>query len=381
MTEDEIEQALRETFAAKAATITRGPVLPAENDTPHSSTHWRWLAPLLAAAAIVTLVVGLAVGFNRNGHSAPATPPSTPSSTSTSDPIPAGMKAVDALGVEIYVPSDAQLDPYCSIGGTVVYRPVPPPMPAPSCPTSNAASVAVSIQPPTESASAGGAGPASPGSEPTCVSHVVLSAERECVFEKHDASTGLTTYEVGSGADNVYLTASANSSAGAQRALQIIESTHEVSVDRYGCSATDPSPSILTTQTITPLNPDQVESLDVCWYRSNRLVASGEAQGAKAQSVAHAVNALPPKWPALQPDATLPTCDQVATTDGVLLTFHPTNGNTVTGPAQLAACDGQRTEAVGGTGRLMEPSLAPILREATGIPFQDAYDSRWPQDG
>ncbi len=262
MTDDELERELRETFESHATMITRGPSWPIFTPaaTPEARRHWHWAAPLLAAAAVAALVIGLAVGFNGPDRPTPA----TPQPTVTADPVPAGMKAVDALGVEIYVPQDALIDQYCVARGIAVSRPLS--LPAPSCPVeSGAASVVVSIQ--TPAISAGGSAAPDDALPPACVTHVVLGSERSCVYERQDVSgPGSTSYSVSFYKHDVDISAGGGNRAGAEQALQIISSAHAAPIDRYGCTATDATPFVVSTPANQATRPRSSREPGRCWY-------------------------------------------------------------------------------------------------------------------
>jgi len=164
--------------------------------------------------------------------------------------------------------------------------------------------------------------------------------------------------------------------------LQILHSAHAVPVDRNGCRATNtaldralprniPDPANIHFDGL-PMPTTGVERMSVCWYIGNRLAASALLGSTSGRHIARTVNALPPKWPAPQPQPSLPSCEEVDRHDGVQLVVH-TRGGDVEVIARLAACNGQRTVSTGTHGVLVEPELATALAEATGIPFIDGY--------
>jgi len=131
MKDQELQTVLRATLETRAATVASGPQWNADEhlEPPQhlrrSITLW---APIAAAAAVLVLVAGaLALRPNDKRHA--ATPP-TPGvraavSPSAQIPVPAGMKAVDAWGVEIFVPSSFHVDAPCGLVDTVTREGLP----------------------------------------------------------------------------------------------------------------------------------------------------------------------------------------------------------------------------------------------------------------
>ncbi|WAX57470.1 hypothetical protein M6B22_01575 [Jatrophihabitans cynanchi] len=364
MNDDQIGEVLRKTLAARAATVTQGAPWDEDEEppdiAPYRHCRVRWLAPL-AAAAVVLTVVGVTFALRgKDEQSAPPLPGAVEQPA-----VPAGMKPVDALGVEIFVPRTFGIDNPCA-GGTKVLRPIPT---SSLCPGPQQSVPLVRITTPQ----------GHPGSN-SCAHPIRLDREPACPMSA--ASTGrsgpTSTTLIWPKHGAQLTVANLDSKA----TMQILRSAHAVPVDRNGCRATNtdldralprniPDPANIQLHGL-PLPTSGLDRMSVCWYISNRLAASAQVGGAGGRHIAQTVNALLPKWPAPQPQPNLPSCDQVDRHDGVQLIAHTRAGD-VEAIAQLAACNGQRTVNAGSRAVLVEPELAAALARATGIPFADGY--------
>ena len=363
MNDDQIGEVLRKTLAARAATVTQGPAWDEDDEpleiAPRRYRRARWLAPL-AAAAVVLAVVGAVFAVRGNDEpNQPAVP-----GAAGQVAVPHGMKAVDALGVEIFVPSDFAVDDNCSQRS--VARPIPARIGSCDGVPNGGASLHITISPVlTTSGRACGSVTVTLEREPACVTEQSVGTQSQLQVSWPRAAVTITAV----GRDE-------------KGALQILRSAHAVPVDRNGCRATNtdldralprniPDPANIQLHGL-PLPTSGLDRMSVCWYISNRLAASAQVGGAGGRHIAQTVNALLPKWPAPQPQPNLPSCDQVDRHDGVQLIAHTRAGD-VEAIAQLAACNGQRTVNAGSRAVLVEPELAAALARATGIPFADGY--------
>jgi hypothetical protein len=367
MNDEHTDEVLRQTLAARAATVTHGPAWDEDEApldvAPHRYRRARWLAPL-AAAAVVLAVVGAVFAVRGNDERNQQAGPSAAGQV----PVPKGMKAVDALGVEIFVPKSYAVDTPCE-GGTRVLRPIPSSSP---CPAPQPAVQLVRISTPDIGRpSSTCARPISLGDEPACP---LTSTAAGSPGHSGPESTTITWPRHG-----VQLTVA---NLDSRTTMQILRSAHAVPIDRNGCRATNtalyralprniPDPASIQLDGL-PLPTKSLDGMSVCWYIDDRLAASALVGSASGQHLARIVNALPPRWPAPQPQPRLPSCDEVDQHDGVQLIAHTRTGE-VDAIAQLAACDGQRTVGTGSHGVLVEPELATALAKATGIPFTDGY--------
>jgi len=113
MNDEHIDEVLRQTLAARAATVTHGPTWDEDEAPPDIAPHRyrraRWLAPLAAAAVVLAVVGAVFAVRGKDERNQPAGP-----SAAGQVAVPQGMKAVDALGVEIFVPSDFAVDDACA---------------------------------------------------------------------------------------------------------------------------------------------------------------------------------------------------------------------------------------------------------------------------
>lgn len=365
MTEDRIADALRQTLAARAATVTRGPSWDEDDEpleiAPHRYRRARWLAPL-AAAAVVLAVVGVVFAVRGTDER------SRPADAAGQVAVPRGMKAVDALGVEIFVPRSYAVDTPCE-GGSKVLRPIPSSSP---CPAPQPAVQLVRISTP-------GSGP----TPSTCAQPIGLGDEPACPVTSTAAGSpghsGPESTTITWPRHGVQLTVA---NVDNRTTMQILRSAHAVPIDRNGCRATNtaldsapprniPDPANIHLDGL-PLPTAGLDRMSICWYIGNRLVASSLLGSASGQHVARIVNALPPRWPPVSPQPSLPSCDEVDQHDGVQLIAH-TRAGEVEAIAQLAACDGRRTVNAGSRSVLVEADLAAALAQVTGIPFTDGY--------
>jgi hypothetical protein len=433
----DLAHALRRTFARHAGDIESGPAWPvSESARPkaHRSTGpipvRRWLLPAAAAAVVMALVV---TAITVRGTGSPATDASpgpvpqassesrvqgvpgtsgtaaegttadqsatgsdgTASGTPSQRPIPTGMQAVDALGVEIFVPADLPVDATCADFG--VARPVPqlgakcaPPLePVGGTTAQNAADV----QPAVRIARA-----TDPGvrfdSTIACEPTPVLDGETGCLTVA--VAAGPAYRPVGVTAvwptHDVALQIQAGTD-GEQLARQIVDSAHWVPVDRNGCAATrspmqppdldqQTNPAVAPVAVAGAVLPEDPTAMSICWYLGNRLGASALLGVKAAEAVSAAANRGAPKWPAPEPQPDLPSCQIVAEHDGVLLTSRTAGGQTVDAVATLAACDGKLVVTNGGWAVLVTDQLISMIRSAAdfGQGFMADYTYVPPSD-
>jgi hypothetical protein len=364
MNDDQIGEVLRKTLAARAATVTQGAPWDEDEEpldiAPYRHRRVRWLAPL-AAAAVVLTVVGVTFALRgKDEQSAPPLPGAVEQPA-----VPAGMKPVDALGVEIFVPRTFGIDNPCA-GGTKVLRPIPT---SSLCPGPQQSVPLVRITTPQ----------GHPDSN-SCAHPIRLDREPACPMSA--ASTGRsgpTSTTLIWPKHGVQLTVA---NLDSKATMQILRSAHAVPVDRNGCRARNtaldhalprniPDPANIQLNGL-PLPTSGLDRMSVCWYIGNRLVASALVGSTSGQRLARLVNALPPKWPTPPARPSLPSCEQVGRHDGVQLIAY-TRAGEVDAIAQLAACDGQRIVSTGSRGVLVKPELATALAKATGIAFIDGY--------
>jgi len=364
MNDEHIDEVLRQTLAARAATVTQGPPWDEDEEplhiAPHRHRRVRRLAPL-AAAEVVLTVVGVTFALRgKDEESAPPLPGVVEQAA-----VPAGMKPVDALGVEIFVPRTFGIDNPCE-GGTKVLRPIPT---SSLCPGPQQSVPLVRITTPQGHLDPNScAHPIRLGSEPACPMSAASTGQSgptstTLIWPKHGVQLTVANLD-------------------SRTTLQILHSAHAVPIDRNGCRATNtaldqalprniPDPANIQLNGL-PMPTSGVERMSVCWYIGNRLVASALVESTSGRHLARTVNALPPKWPAPQPQPGLPSCEEVDRRDGVQLIAHTRAGD-VEVIAQLAACNGRRTVRPGSHGVLVEPELATALAKTTGIPFVDGY--------
>lgn len=299
---------------------------------------------------LVAFATALAIaGCTATGTSAGGNPPATPhppiaAPTTTSaaqQPIPSGMQAVDALGVEIFVPRSLTLDPPCMTHS--VSRPAGGLTYAIGCmmPTlpviwiGTAAGPATWIDPPPES----------------CANSVVLDGEAGCLT--------VTTAPPNTNPDTVTaiiiwpkhsITVSAEYPAGDEaKALAVARSAHWVPVDRHGCAARQTSASVVPADAATlprgPVLPDDPTSIGLCWYVGGRLGASATLPGNDARELSRP--GLPTHAPGLSsvadrytPSPKRPSCAALGEHSGIVFQSTLPNGTVDVAAAQFADCRG-----------------------------------------
>ncbi len=285
-------------------------------------------------------------------------------------PVPSGERAVDALGVEIFVPDGLVLDPPCA--GNSVNRPASGLTYAIGC---------VALMPPAVWVATGKdvVNMASPPRSTThCLSRPVLDGEAGCVVQ--DAGQDLNTITLAAiwprhdvGVD-ILVVASQSSWA-----MRIFSSAHWVPIDRHGCAAGRSPVGLPEAPTATGgarILPDDTTSLSICWYSHSRLVASAGVASVNAiRSINHptgVTNApgigLVPKY---TPQASAPLCTTLDTTEGLVLLAHTPGRADAVSTAQLADCRGQQQWTTGVVSVPTGEPLASALR--TPIGFLLAY--------
>ena len=196
-------------------------------------------------------------------------------------PVPPGEQAVDALGIEIFVPAGLTLDPVCPDHS--VSRPADGLTYAIGCIPLGAPAVWIY----TANNIVDGASP--PRSTAHCLSRPILNGEAGCIVEDPIQNTdtiGLAAmwpqHDVG-----IQIHVAADQSAWAMR---VFNSAHWVPVDRQGCPATRSPVGLAQGPTTagTRIFPKDTASLSICWYSHNRLGASATVNSASAiQAIAH----------------------------------------------------------------------------------------------
>lgn len=286
--------------------------------------------------------------------------------------VPADHRAVDALGLEIFVPDDLVVDPPCP-GGSVnrpgyglTYGIACAFLAPPALWLSSAASMA--------------SGGAAPTSANACVEQPILDGEAGCVSVDRDldATTSLilatwTKHDVG-----LHLQVARNRQAWA---LSIIRTAHWVPIDRHGCAAARTPVAVPEP----PLEggsgnvlPDDTSSLGVCWYSRNRLVGSATVDGQAAiQTIAHPVGVSngpgisePPEY---TPQDAAPLCTDLRAAEGVLLLAHRAGRPDAESTAEFADCRGTRSWTNGTTSIGVGEPLASALRLRTGLLITNGY--------
>lgn len=363
MNDHELEDTLRTTFTGRAGTVARGPGWDGAALASTRRRRMRWIAPL-AAAAVVLAVVGVVLGIRDSGG------PNGSTSPVAHHAIPSGMKAVDALGVEVFVPASWRVDDGpCPFDG--VRRPIslPDSWRGAKCAPSLVAEPSV-IFLDARPVMANG----------VCYERIALDGESGCVTREtpdrvRPGGYGLTVWwpqhQVGLSTFTPTLTAG----------LRVLQSAHAVPVDRNGCAArADATELAGSAQSTHPaglfdseLLPAATQQLGVCWFIANRLVASALLDQEQAQRVLHVANHMAPKWPAPARRPALPACDSLAKTDGVMLISHQRGRSDRTAVADFAACDGQRTARSATADFLTSPELASAIQHSTGIPLTLDY--------
>lgn len=309
------------------------------------------LAPI-AAAVLVSAVVGGVIAFRHDGGPANAPPAAT-----GQVPVPAGMQAVDALGVEIFVPSTLAIDPPCR--EKAVLRPVPPSAARIHCPYIAGPVVAI--------AEAGTI------ASQRCATTVTLDSERGCVVASRGATESRPGGKVRQATDltvawpkhdvQLAITRTVDEALG----LRIIRSAHAVPVDRHGCAAVrDPiePPGKHDPASIggAPAVPDDrpAKSMRFCWYIANRLAASASLDANEAATVLHAAQ------DAKQLFSPSSTCSAVDHSDAVILAVRYNGGGSAEGILRAAACPGRTSPPAGS-------SFVTQLGRLAGMPLVLGY--------
>jgi hypothetical protein len=333
-----IERVLRTTLTDRAATVTSGPVLgdvaaSGRPDPRKPQQVRRWLAPL-ATAVMVAAVAGIVITYRDMGKHHPATK-RTPI-VSDQLPIPKGMRAVDALGIEIFVPQSMRVDGPCGENG--VNRPLPSPLLQMSCPFIPGLVVTFSQ--------------ATKPSQAACVATVALDGERGCVTASlGESESGPNGTRQATDLVAVWprhdVQLSTTRSFDEQAALRIIRSAHAVPIDRDGCAASvdpiqapqhnDPSQDG-GASLVPPKRP--ARTMGVCWYIAHRLVASGLLNAHDANTVLGGARSATELFSA----APYPGC-RVDSTDGVKLITQYANGSRSTTVLYVAACAGRASRS------------------------------------
>lgn len=357
MNDEKIEELLRATLGRRATTVTTGPRWDVESeevlDRPRRALRprARWAAPLAAAAVVLAVVGGVLAYRASSSHQHPAAQLSAPA-------VPSGMKPVDALGVEIFVPADFAVDNFCQ--SRTVQRPVVV-TEVRSCPLIFApTSVRLTPREPRDLPSSA-----------ACIVTVALGDETSCI---RSAPTGVA------GRQRIVTLAVwwPKLQAGievmtvdAPLGLRIIRSAHPVAVDRNGCAATN-SALLLPRGIPDPANVHVGDSasriapadgMSVCWYIGNRLAASGSlgANDTGAVLRAAAANA------ALFSPYAGGDCRAVEQSDGVELITRYADGTTGNAVLHAAACPGRDNTAS------PQASFVEKLGGLAGMPLSLGY--------
>lgn len=289
-------------------------------------------------------------------------------------PIPAGDQAVDALGIEIFVPERLALDPPCP--GDSVSRPAYGLTYALGCRPFVAPEVWIG----TAQGVITGAVP--PRSTSHCLRKPVLDGETGCVVKDKLSDATTTTVSAIWPKHDVAIEIQTLRSQTAW-AMGIFASAHWVPVDRNGCAATR-TPVGLADQADTPgasILPSGTASLSVCWYSGNRLVASASVDASPAiKSLAHPAGisngpgiGAPPTY---TPQPAAPSCTDLDKTDGVLFIAHRRGQPDADSTAQLADCRGEQQWTTGTISVAAGEPLASALREQAGFLIAFGYQAR-----
>lgn len=286
--------------------------------------------------------------------------------------VPAGEQAVDALGLEVFVPKELMLDPPCA--GNSINRPASGLTYTIGC---------TALAPPAvEIATAKNVvDSASPARSTThCLRRPVLDGETGCIVQDPTQNTDSIDlaaiwprHDVG-----IQVHVAAGRSTWAMR---VFDSARWVPVDRYGCAA---SRSTVELPEVTTAGggilPDDTTSLTICWYSHNRLVASSSV-GAKSkiQAIAHPTGVT--NGPGITlvatytPQATAPLCTELDKTEGIVFFAHFSGRADGVSTAQLADCRGQQQWTDGSRSIPTGESLASALRAATGFLLVYGYNT------
>ncbi len=323
----------------------------------HAPVNW-----FVAAALLALIAVSGCTTARSGGSSLPVD--STGSRHTVDVPIPRGEQAVDALGVEIFVPAVLTLDPPCADNS--VNRPASGLTYTIGC---------TALAPPAVWIASGrdvidGASPSR--STEHCLSHPVLDGEAGCIVEDPTQNTDTielaafwTQHDVG-----IEILVAADQSAWA---MQVFNSAHRVPIDRHGCAA-GRSPVGLPEAPSTGggILPQDATSLSICWYSHHRLVASAGVDSASAiRAIAHPTGVT--NGPGITlvatyaPQPTAPLCTDLDRSEGLVFLAHaPGRADTVS-TAQLADCRGKQVWTDGRVSIASGEPLASALRAATGF--------------
>lgn len=296
--DEQLEQILRATFATRSDTVTGGPVWRADAATKPGADgpvelldlvprrpRYRF-APLAAAAVAALAIVGLVVGIRAAGDrpTRPAAPDTAAPTAAVSDqlPIPSGMKSIDALGVEIFVPEGFAINDQCA--HDFAAGPVPftrPCLGFQGLGTGSQIRIAVNARGTT--------------SERDCVAHVNLAGEDGCVYQYETFGSLPYVQTIAWAQHRVAISVETSDP---KLTLRIIESAHYVPTDRNGCGATIARSALpaKTPATSSPIASPQLpnsDSLRLCLYTSHRrLAASAGLAGPDAATVRRLLNGV-----------------------------------------------------------------------------------------
>ena len=308
-------------------------------------------------------------------------PISTTSSASSSTrvvnvPVPRGEQAVDALGVEIFVPAEFTVDPPCP--GDSVNRPADGLTYDIAC--------GVPMPPKARMVWIAGADDVIDGSVPPrttthCLSRPVLDGEPGCVVQdrSQDPNTVFLAaiwinHDVG-----IQIQAATDQKSWA---MGVFSSAHWVPVDRHGC-AVKRSPVGMTGATSgdAVMLPEDTSSLSVCWYSQNRLVASAYSASTEAiRSLAHPTEVTNGPGITLvastKPQADAPPCAELDRTEGIVFLAHAAGRADAISAAQLADCRGTQLWSNGHVSVAAGEPLASALRAFTGFLLVFGYRER-----
>lgn len=130
-------------------------------------------------------------------------------------------------------------------------------------------------------------------------------------------------------------------------AMQIFNSAHWVPVDRQGCAATRSPVGLPQAAAVgkVGIRPADTESLSICWYSRNRLVASADVDSISAiGSIAHPAEVRNGPGIGLvstyTPQADAPACADLDKTEGLVFLAHAPGRANAVSSAQLADCRG-----------------------------------------
>lgn len=312
-------------------------------------------------AATLLIPIGL------SGCVTPQLGSTAPVSVSISVPsaVPDGEQAVDALGIEVFVPTGLALDPPCPDNS--ISRPASGLTYTIGCTALAAPAVGID----TAENVIGSASP--PRLTTHCLSHPMLDGEAGCVVQDPiqnadsiDLAAIWPRHDVG-----IQAHVAPDQAAWA---VHVFDSARWVPVDRHGCAASR-SPVGLPEASATAASgilPGDIASLSICWYSRHRLVASAVVDNAsRIGAIGHPTGVT--NGPGITlvapytPQPTAPLCTDLDRTEGVVLLAHAAGRTDAISSAQLADCRGHHQWT---DGRISVPSgepLASALRAATGF--------------